>query len=730
MEEDRKKRILEYMESDTYKPFLFEELAGFLAVPDTELGIFRSVLDELEAEGKVFKSKKNRYGLPKHFNLIAGRLQMNERGFGFVIPDNRNNGSNDSNGDIYISPEFMHGAMNNDRVYARIMYKGYYDKRAEGEIFRIIQRANEMVVGTFQSSRYFAFVIPDDKRITGDVLIPKDEAGGAVDGQKVVAQIIRWPEESKHAEGCIVEILGDKNSPQADVLSIIRTFNLPEKFPENVMQQVDKIGDTVPDSMLEGRRDLRQLRIVTIDGEDAKDLDDAVSIEKTAEGYYRLGVHIADVSNYVVEGSPLDREALIRGTSVYLADRVIPMLPPKLSNGICSLNPGVDRLTFSVIMTINSSGNVIGHEICESVIKTTERMTYNNVYKMLVENDPQVCHKYSHLIDDFKTMEELALVLRKKRIERGSMDFDFGEAKIILDEEGRPVDIIKFKSTIAEKIIEEFMIVCNETVAEHFFWLEAPFVYRIHEEPDKEKLSNFSSFVRILGYRIKGKGEVHPKALQDLLDEVRGKKEERLISTMLLRSLQKARYSEQNAGHFGLASKYYCHFTAPIRRYPDLLIHKIMKQILKGEMSKEKTEYYDKHLQELARMCSERERAADDAEQAVDDLKKAEYMEQFIGETFEGIITGITNFGMFIELDNTVEGVVRLSSMYDDYYYLDDMRYLLLGEKTGKQYRIGDAIKVKVVKTDKIARQIEFELVNEPNKKHSSKKRSRKNESE
>jgi len=711
LREARKGRILASMNSDEYRPLTLKELAIILSVPKTDVNLLKEILDELELKGEIYKSGRNRYGLPRHFNLIPGKLQMSEKGFGFVIPDDPNEK------DIHVSPKFLNGAMHNDRVMVRrIAYNEgkKEDKRDEGEIVKVFKRANETLVGTFIKRKRSFAVIPDEKRITENILVPADQTMGASQGQKVVVKITKWPgNKSSKPKGQVVEILGSKNDPMVDVLSIIKTLHLPEKFPEEVLKQAERIENDVTEEMIKGRRDLRNMKIFTIDGEDAKDLDDAVSIEKTPDGLYRLGVHIADVSHYVKENSPLDKEALKRGTSIYLINTVIPMLPPKLSNGICSLNPGVNRLTFSVFMNIDRNGNVVSHEIVESVIKTVERMTYTNVYKILHDNDPELCNRYSHILDDLRLMEELALILRQKRINRGAMDFNFGEARILMDNDGKIIDIIRFNSTIAEKIIEEFMIVCNETVAEYFYWLDSPFVYRIHENPDKEKLLNFSNFVKLLGYRIKGLSDIHPKALQKLLEEVKGKKEERLISTMMLRSLQKARYSEQNVGHFGLASKYYCHFTSPIRRYPDLIIHRIMKKMIKGEMSEEERNRYIETLPDIALHCSERERVAEDAERMIEDAKKVEYMQQFIGDVFEGIITGITNFGIFVELDNTVEGVVRLTSLEDDYYILDDMGYFLKGERTGKEYKIGDVVNVRVVRADRITRQIEFVLEEE-----------------
>ncbi len=701
---DRKERILGFMREDAYKPLLFGELITVFDVPKADVHLFKNVLDELESEGKIFMTHKDRYGVPERMNLIVGRLQGNERGYGFVIPDDENIK------DVFISADSLNGAMHNDRVIARINKKVIGDKRAEGEVIRIVERVNKTIVGTFESSKYFGFVVPDDRRISGDIFIPKDEVNGAKSGQKVVAEILLWPGKRRNAEGKIVEIIGDKDEAGADILSIIKLHNLSEEFPESVVMQAESIGQTVTEEMIKGRRDLRDVRMVTIDGEDAKDLDDAVSIEKLPNGHYKLGVHIADVSHYVTEDSPLDREAYKRGTSVYLVDRVIPMLPRALSNGICSLNPQVDRLCFTVMMEIDTTGKVVDHEIFESVIKTDERMTYTNVYKILVEKDKELSKRYEYLLGDFKAMEELAVILRNKRMQRGAIDFDFEEAKILLDEKGKPIEIKAYEITIANKIIEEFMLVCNETVAEHFFWANVPFVYRVHEEPDTDKIENFSEFVHNLGYTLKGINKIHPKALQDLLAKVKNTREERIISTVMLRSLQKARYSQLNQGHFGLAAKYYSHFTSPIRRYPDLIIHRIMKEYLKGQMNEKREEYLIDSLPEIARMCSQRERVAEEAERDTEDLKKVEYMKQYEGQVFEGIISNVTSFGMFVELDNTIEGLVRMSNMEDDYYTFNDKQYCLIGDRTRKVYRIGDVIKVVLARADVAARKIEFTI--------------------
>ncbi|HEX3028918.1 MAG TPA: ribonuclease R [Clostridia bacterium] len=705
MREERKEKIVAFMKEDAYKPLLFKELVTVLAVPEADVGEFISVIEELESEGRIFKTHRDRYGVPERMSLIVGRLQGNERGFGFVVPDV------EDAGDIFISADSLNGAMHDDRVVARINKKVSGDKRSEGEVIRILKRANSTVVGTFEHSRYFGFVVPDNKKMSGDIFIPKDEFMNAKPGQKVVAEIVKWPEKRRNAEGRIIEIIGDKGEPGADILSIIKSHNLIENFDDDVIKQAEAISENVTEDMLKGRRDLRKLRMVTIDGEDAKDLDDAVSIEKLPGNNYRLGVHIADVSNYVRENSPLDKEALKRGTSVYLVDRVIPMLPRKLSNGICSLNPKVDRLAFTVMMDIDQTGRVLNHEIFESVLNIDERMTYKNVYKILEEKDEELCKRYDYLLEDFETMKELALILRKKRFSRGAIDFDFEEAKIILDEKGKPVEVKRYEITIANKIIEEFMLACNETVAEHFFWAGVPFVYRIHEDPDSDKIESLAEFVYNLGYTLKGINKIHPRALQDLLNKVKGKKEERIISTVMLRSLQKARYSNNNSGHFGLAAKYYCHFTSPIRRYPDLIIHRIMKESLKGFLNEQREEQLNDNLPEIARMCSERERAAEEAERETEDLKKTEFMKEHEGEEFVGIISGVTSFGMFVELDNTIEGLVRMSSMEDDYYIYNEKQYCLVGERTRKTYRIGDSVRVMLSKADIASRRIDFILI-------------------
>jgi len=704
--EERKNRILSFMRDRAYKPLQFNELVMVLDVPAEDRPIFQQMLDDMEKEGLIIKTRKERYGVPERMGLVAGRFQGHARGFGFVIPDSGED-------DVFIPANAINGAMHGDRVIARLNKQSFSDRRKEGEILQIIERVNKTIVGKFDKSENFGFVIPDHTRLTGDIFISKEHINGAEKGQKVVVEIIKWPERNRNAEGRIIEVLGHEDESGIDVMSIIRAYGIPYEFPEEVLREAERAPKEVSEQELAGRRDLRNLRMVTIDGEDARDLDDAVSIELLPDGKYRLGVHIADVTHYVREGSALDKEALLRGTSVYFPDRVIPMLPKELSNNICSLNAHVDRLAFSVMMDVDFRGNVTNHEIFESVIRVRERMTYTNVYKILEEDDKELKERYKEHLEDFKHMKELARILKEKRKRRGAVDFEFDEAKVIVDEQGKTVDIKRYKLTIANNIIEEFMLLCNEVVSEHFYWIGVPFVYRIHEDPDPEKMETLNTILSTFGYKLKGYRDVHPKALQDVIHQIKGKPEEKAINMIMLRSLQKARYSDIHDWHFGLAAEYYSHFTSPIRRYPDLIIHRIMKEYLSGKLNERRIEHYKSILPDITKSNSERERAAQDAERDVIDLKKAEFMLDKVGETFEGMISNITAFGMFVELDNTIEGLVRLSTMDDDYYNYDERSLCLIGERTRKIYRIGDRVNVQLVKVSPEARQIDFILIDE-----------------
>lgn len=700
-----KSKISSFMKEDAYKPMQFEELRAAMQMQGADEENFITALEELEAIGDIIETKKKKYGITEKMNLVPGRLQGNKKGFAFLIPNNKDIK------DLFIPAEKLNGAMNNDRVIVRLTAGELNTRKSEGEVIRILERANEKIVGLFESSRNFGFVIPDDPRIHQDIFIPKGEFNGAETNHKVVVEIIVWPEGRRNPEGKVVEILGYKDEAGTDIISIIRSHNLPEDFPEDVESQANKIPEIVPQEDLAKRRDLRDKVIVTIDGEDAKDLDDAVGVEKLANGNYLLGVHIADVSHYVFEKSHLDNEALSRGTSVYLVDRVIPMLPRRLSNGICSLNPQIERLTLSCDMEIDSNGKVVKYEIYESVIKTKERMTYKNVNKILTDKDSETMERYKDLIPDFERMHELMQILGKRRAIRGSIEFEFQETKIILDEKGKAVEIRPYDRGISEQIIEEFMLVCNETIAEDMFWKEAPFVYRVHEDPAPEKIEAFNEFIYNFGYHIKGIAEIHPKALQQLVEKIKGTREERIISTLMLRSLRKARYTSSNLGHFGLAAKYYCHFTSPIRRYPDLIIHRIIKEDIHGKLKGKRASELHGKLEQLADHCSIRERVAEEAERDVEDLKKAEYMKERVGQEFEGIISSVTSFGMFVELENTIEGLIRISNIEDDYYTFDEKHYTMIGERTKRTFRIGDVLKIRVDKVDVPNRNIDFMLV-------------------
>ncbi|MCU9612898.1 ribonuclease R [Caldibacillus lycopersici] len=700
-------RLLAYMKEEAYKPLTVSELEEALQISDSsDFKDFVKTLVYMEEKGLVVRTRSNRYGLPEKMSLIRGRVSGHAKGFAFVIPEEP------GLDDIFIPPGELNTALHGDIVLARVANETS-GARKEGTIVRILERGITQVVGTYVESASFGFVIPDEKKFNGDIFIPKNASMGAVEGHKVVVKLKEYPEGRKSAEGEIVEILGHKNDPGVDILSIIHSHGLPMEFPEEVMEQAHATPDQISEADLQNRRDLRNEVIVTIDGADAKDLDDAVTVTKLANGNYKLGVHIADVSHYVTEGSPIDQEAFERGTSVYLVDRVIPMIPHRLSNGICSLNPRVDRLTLSCEMEITNSGEVVHHEIFQSVIRTTERMTYSDVNKILNEKDEELIERYRPIVPMFELMEELAQVLRNKRMHRGAIDFDFKEAKVLVDEDGRPKDVVLRERSVAEKLIEEFMLVANETVAEHFHWMELPFIYRIHEDPKEDKLQRFFEFVTNFGLIVRGKANsVHPRALQEILDEVRGKPEEMVVNTVMLRSMQQAKYFQESLGHFGLSTEFYTHFTSPIRRYPDLIVHRLIRTYLvEGKIDEATQAKWKALLPEIAQHTSKMERRAVEAERETDELKKTEYMEDKIGQEFEGIISSVTNFGMFVELSNTIEGLIHVSYLTDDYYRYDERQYAMIGERTGNVFRIGDEITVRVINVNKDERSIDFEVV-------------------
>ncbi|MBC8591438.1 ribonuclease R [Wansuia hejianensis] len=700
-----REKIMELMNSKDYKPMLKEELFIKFDIPIEFRKEFYKILNGLEKEGLIVKTTNDRYGPINTDYLVIGKLEGHERGFGFVIPDEP-----DRN-DIFIPADSIAGAMNGDKVVVNILKRSQSNKKEEGEIIRILERANEFIVGTFEDNRNFGFLIPDDTKISHDVFIPKAFTAGAKDGQKVVVKITQWPEPRRNPEGKVVEILGYVGEKGTDILSVIRKFDLPEEFPERVQYYASSLGETISEDDMKERVDLRDLKTFTIDGADAKDLDDAISIEILENGNYSLGVHIADVSHYVRENSILDKEAYRRGNSVYLLDRVIPMLPKELSNGICSLNPYEDRLALSVIMEINKSGKVVSHKILESVIKSDARLVYDDVSDYIEKEDEIAKEKLKDVIIELEQMKDLATILYEQRQRRGSIDFNFPETVIILDEKtGDPVDIHKADRRVANRMIEEFMLVTNETISEEFFWAEIPFLYRIHEEPNEERIASFSKFIHNFGYNLKGK-EIHPKELQLLTKEIEGKKEEIVISTLLLRSLKKARYSSENDIHFGLAAKYYSHFTAPIRRYPDLVIHRIIKDYLKGKLTLDKQNQLEEVLPDIAKHTSSTEKRAEEAEREVEDLKKTQYMSERIGQTYEGIVSSLTNFGMFVQLENTIEGLIHFNHMLDDYYHFDEENYYIIGEKSKKKYSLGDTVKVEVIGADVSRRAIDFQLV-------------------
>lgn len=698
--EQRKAMLVSLMNETAYVPMKLKELAILLNVPREQREELKAVLNALLSEGKISISKKGKFGKAEAFAL-TGTFSGHPRGFGFVTAEGQEE-------DIFIPADRTNGALHGDRVQIVIdaEEKG---RRAEGTVVKILEHANETLIGTYEKSRGYGFVIPDNQKIAKDIFIPQGCDQGAVSGHKVMVKIKDFGEKKgRKPEGVITEILGHINDPGVDILSVVRAYGLPEEFPRAVMEEIKSIPEKADSSDIGGRKDLRGLLTVTIDGEEAKDLDDAISIERAGDGY-RLGVHIADVSHYVREYTALDAEALRRSTSVYLVDRVIPMLPHRLSNGICSLNEGEDRLTLSCLMDIDSQGNVVGHEIAETVIRSDRRMTYTAVNAIVTEHDPEVTARYAELADMFLLMKELADILRKKRHARGSIDFDFPESKIVLDEKGRPIEIKPYERNAATRIIEDFMLLANETVAEDYFWQEVPFLYRTHEKPDEDRMKRLGTFINNFGYTLRMPGgEVHPKELQKLLDKVEGTPEEALISRLTLRSMKQAKYTTANTGHFGLSARYYTHFTSPIRRYPDLQIHRIIKESLHGGLTGKRVSHYERILPQVAVQTSALERRADEAERETDKLKKVQYMEQFIGQEFEGVISGVTNWGFYVELPNTVEGLVHINELRDDYYVFSEERYELTGEMTGKTYKLGEVIRVQVTGCDRFAKTIDF----------------------
>lgn len=701
---ERKEKVKDVIYSPEYKSMKYKELAFLFQLTEDEKPVLSQILNELTEEGRIVKTPRGKYQR-LDAGILCGTFTGNNRGFGFVTVEGDDE-------DYFIPEKACNGALHMDTVLMRVTNaESSAGRRREGEITRILSHGIKELVGTFDPGKGYGFVIPDNQKFNQDIFIPKALTKGAVRGHKVVVQITDYGNKNQKPEGRITEILGHINDPGTDVISIVKAYDLPVEFPDMVMRQAERTPEEPDAKDYAGRKDLRDWMTVTIDGDDAKDLDDAITLRKTEDGY-ELGVHIADVSEYVTEHSPLDEEALTRGTSVYLVDRVIPMLPHRLSNGICSLNQGTDRLALSCIMQINEKGNVVHHEITETVIRVDRRMSYANVNKILEQNDEAVKQEYAEFLPMFYQMKELADILRKKRDKRGSIDFDFPETQIILDEKGFPVDIRPYERLTANKIIEDFMLLANETVAEDYFWQELPFVYRTHESPDPDRIRKLGILVSNFGYCLKANPEnIHPKEFQKLLERISDSPEEAMISRLTLRSMKQAKYSTICYGHFGLATHYYCHFTSPIRRYPDLQIHRIIKENLHGKLSDKRITHYEKILPEVSESCSKLERRADEVEREVEKMKKVQYMSRRIGECYEGVISGVNAWGMYVELPNTVEGLVHVTNMVDDYYYYDEEKYAMIGKDTGKEYTLGEKVWVMVKAADRISKTIDFILV-------------------
>ena len=700
-----KEKLYNFICDKEYKPMRLKDIRFLLQVSNDDKKRVEQALEELVAEGKITVTPKGKYKKLDE-NLLVGIYIGNKKGYGFV----RVEGDKE---DYFIPARDTLDAFHSDRVVIKPTIQAEAGRRHEAKIVQILERGMQTVVGTYDKQGSFGFVIPDNQKVADDIYVANNDSMGAMTGHKVVCQLLSYGEKRKSPEGRIVEILGHVNDPSTDIMSVVRAYDIPTEYPDKVMEALKDIPDEVNPLDIEGRKDFRELDTVTIDGEDAKDLDDAITLSYK-DGIYTLGVHIADVSHYVKEKSPLDKEALRRGTSCYLVDSVIPMIPHKLSNGICSLNAGVDRLTLSCVMDIDKKGKLINHYITEGVINVNERMSYTNVAKILDRSDDEVVKRYEKLVDMFDLMKELSDIIRAARHKRGSIDFDVPETKIIVDENHKPVEIKPYDRNPATNIIEDFMLMANETIAEDYFWQELPFEYRVHEDPDQEKMEQLMHFMSNFGLYLKSSGgEIHPKELQKLLAKIEGEPYKALISKMVLRSIKQARYSTECTGHFGLSCKYYCHFTSPIRRYPDLQIHRIIKENLHGELNDKRISHYKRILPSVADDNSVKERRAEEAERDVIKLKEIEYMSEHIGEEFDGVISGVTSSYIFVELENTVEGAVSVAYLYDDLYFFNEEEYAMIGEKKGKKYQLGDKVRIKVLSCDKIKKNIDFSIIDD-----------------
>lgn len=708
-----REEVEEIINDKEYSPMTVSEFQDVMGLSNADsFKELIKVLVDLEQTGQLERTKTDRYKKKSNkSDLVKGTLSQHKKGFAFLRPED------DTIEDIFIPPNQINKAMDGDEVLVEVVpSRGDHKGKIEGRVKAITTRNITQVVGTYTEAKHFGFVLPDDKRITQDIFIPKGKNLGAIEGHKVLVEITEYTDGTHNPEGHVKAILGHKNDPGVDILSIIYQHGINIEFPDNVIQEAENVPDQISPDEIKGRRDLRDELTITIDGADAKDLDDAVSVKALDNGLTELTVSIADVSYYVTENSELDKEAYDRATSVYLVDRVIPMIPHRLSNGICSLNPHEDRLTLSCRMEIDQQGEVIRHDIFESVIHSDYRMTYSDVNAIIENDDQEIREKYSEITPMLDLAQQLSKQLIAKRKRRGEIDFDIKEAQVLVDEDGIPTDIKVRERNDAERLIESFMLSANETIAEHFSKLEVPFIYRVHENPKAERLNQFFEFISNFGLAVKGSSEdIHPATLQKIVEEVAGQKEEMVISTLMLRSMQQARYSEDNLGHFGLSADYYTHFTSPIRRYPDLIVHRLIrKYLIEKSMNSKQIRHWEEMLPDIADHTSKRERRAIDAERDTDDLKKSEYMIQHVGEVFTGIISSVANFGMFVELENTIEGMVHISNLTDDYYNFDERNMAIIGERQAKVFRIGDKVEVKVINVNVDERMIDFQIVGMP----------------